>query len=785
MGKADIISHAGDGLYNVQIRYNRDRYTATIAALDTKITAYTAELSDAELDRDEQQALVDAKLAEAKLIADTLAELYSDFAAYNDQLTILTQELITLELQLIELQKNPELNETLIENKQAEIAAKEAQIAECQTNINETQSLIDENYTAYETAANEANELNVELQVFIANVNNIELQITAFEKRKEYLTDNMPEDAVAQVWCADLTTNLTGTIGTVEIPGERGILQVQPGHEGNAAYNATRDGQLFPTISLGVAQALYNFAMFPGWQKWMPTFRHGIISNLNQSNDTATVTLDSATSSQQDLNINQSTVLTAVPIEYMSCNSVAFENGDEVLVMFMGQEFASPKVIGFKDNPKPCKLRAAWDAFNLAGEKIGYVICKGDGFQGPYELIETTGEDAVDTTDPFFWGKWLEYYDACPFDDIDEYLEEKIISNGTRTISEIPPAGTRNRIFHGLVSGGQNENTTSDGAPTCAGRCYTTRIEGWNRIYEFAKESFTKSAAWNNSRQFSIGEAGESGGTPDPATYGGQSGYGTFENTISLDSMEYSESWASSGTGYHFLPDVVGYDGETYEELEPFLTLCADTVGSIDPLDVNWIIAGGGDDGQCSTVEFTMTKTISYQNKYHYNTSSSSAVDDEHYAMGYAVSDMDLTLSGYAIADEDCGNIVESQELSGDWNRSLSKVEIVLDGESFQVGNYSNDDLDKMETAGGGVYVLYYESNGTEYALGSVLLSQNKPTRRFFMAVKRMVNGEPVYEFDDSVVFETPWTDKIELSGVMDSGGNQVYISGHHRLVRA
>jgi len=354
MGKADIISHAGDGLYNVQIRYNRDRYTATLADLDAKITALTDESSDAELDVDGQQSLVDAKIVEANLIADTLAELYIDFAAYNDQIVVLTSELITLELQLIELQKNPELNETLIEIKQEEIADKQVEIADTQTNIDDTQALIDENYAAYETAANEANELNVELQVFITTVNGIELQITALEKNKEYLETNMPADLNAQAWCADLTTDLAGSIGTIEVPGERGILQVQPGYEGNAVWDQGRDAQLSPTISLGVAQAIYNFAMFPSWQKWKPTFRHGTISNINNEDDTATVTLDAVSSSQQTLDINRSTVLTDVPVEYMSCNAGAFADDDEVLVMFIDQSFSDPKVIGFKDNPRSC-----------------------------------------------------------------------------------------------------------------------------------------------------------------------------------------------------------------------------------------------------------------------------------------------------------------------------------------------------------------------------------------------------------------------------------------------
>jgi len=94
--------------------------------------------------------------------------------------------------------------------------------------------------------------------------------------------------------------------------------------------------------------------MLPGWQKWKPTYRYGAITALD--GDTADVSLDSALSSQQGLNVNQAGVLTGVDIEYMSCDGAAFDVGDEVLIQFSGQDWASPKVIGFKEEPKACAI---------------------------------------------------------------------------------------------------------------------------------------------------------------------------------------------------------------------------------------------------------------------------------------------------------------------------------------------------------------------------------------------------------------------------------------------
>lgn len=178
------------------------------------------------------------------------------------------------------------------------------------------------------------------------------LQKIAIEKAKSELVNNFPSDETIAAWCADLTTELTGVIGTIEVPGEVGSIQIRPGYDDGAAYSQARDGQLSPIIAQTPEQAFYNLAMLPGWQKWKPTFRYGTIIEVD--GDLCDVTLDTAESSQQELDINQATTLTNVEIDYMSCNGAAFSGGDEVLIMFTGQDWSSPKVIGFKEEPKPC-----------------------------------------------------------------------------------------------------------------------------------------------------------------------------------------------------------------------------------------------------------------------------------------------------------------------------------------------------------------------------------------------------------------------------------------------
>jgi hypothetical protein len=51
---------------------------------------------------------------------------------------------------------------------------------------------------------------------------------------------------------------------------------------------------------------------------------------------------------------NFTTKLEAVPVEYMTCNSLAFTDGDQVIVEFIGQDWNAPRVVGFRQNPQNC-----------------------------------------------------------------------------------------------------------------------------------------------------------------------------------------------------------------------------------------------------------------------------------------------------------------------------------------------------------------------------------------------------------------------------------------------
>lgn len=168
------------------------------------------------------------------------------------------------------------------------------------------------------------------------------------------LTDTVSREA----WCADLTENINGEVGTIEPEGVAGAPIIQPGYAGNAAYSKTRDGCLQHAMATVPEATFWNLALLPGWQKWRPLYRTGIITILDTANDTATVVLDAAVSTQhpwgKDIDLNVEETLEAIPVEYMTCNAQAFTVGDHCVVRFEGQNWDNPKVIGFVDNPKPC-----------------------------------------------------------------------------------------------------------------------------------------------------------------------------------------------------------------------------------------------------------------------------------------------------------------------------------------------------------------------------------------------------------------------------------------------
>jgi len=198
--------------------------------------------------------------------------------------------------------------------------------------------------------------LSPSYQIVISKINNTNLQIESYGKEKSYLENNVEASKSMTAWCADYSTELTGDVGTIEIDGnhEKGVLIYPAGCVGlYAAYNQSIHGAVSPSIALSPSNCYVNRAIFPAWQKYKPTFRLGEITS--KDGDLCAVNLDASISREQGLDINQTTALVDVPIEYYCCDGDVFAVGDRVVVGFDNQDWTTPKVIGFESNPLPCE----------------------------------------------------------------------------------------------------------------------------------------------------------------------------------------------------------------------------------------------------------------------------------------------------------------------------------------------------------------------------------------------------------------------------------------------
>lgn len=155
---------------------------------------------------------------------------------------------------------------------------------------------------------------------------------------------------IKQTWCVDYTIEAEGEVSTIEINGEQPTILVAPGGD----PTVIGDGEMRNPLAMSAAATYYNAAILPGWQKFEPTYRTGVLTAIDREANTGAVDLDTANSSAQNLPINQSSTLQDVVFEYLTCNNRAFSVGDEVVVMFEGQRWDQPKIIGFVSNPKAC-----------------------------------------------------------------------------------------------------------------------------------------------------------------------------------------------------------------------------------------------------------------------------------------------------------------------------------------------------------------------------------------------------------------------------------------------
>ncbi len=120
-------------------------------------------------------------------------------------------------------------------------------------------------------------------------------------------------------------------------------------------------GQLSPIENMSAEAVFYAAATEPGWARWKPICRYGVITRHYPYENVSDVQLESLDIRLLDgetphpaLVLDPSEILTAVPISYPPCHGRAFHVDDEVLILFEGQDRDKPKIIGFRRAPRWC-----------------------------------------------------------------------------------------------------------------------------------------------------------------------------------------------------------------------------------------------------------------------------------------------------------------------------------------------------------------------------------------------------------------------------------------------
>lgn len=201
----------------------------------------------------------------------------------------------------------------------------------------------------------EGSQKGEELAKVKARLASIEFRLTAAATQLARIEAVRPKYQKT-VWCATHTTNATGEVATIEVPGEPDWIVMAPaGRKPTVA-----DGFLLNRTAMSPEQAFFNYAILPGWQRFTPTYRFGTIYDIDKTTNTCSVMLWPAASSAQRLPVNKKSVFTSVPVVYLTCHAKAFKPEDSVLVEFQGQDWENPRVVGFQHTPRRCPLTVTY-----------------------------------------------------------------------------------------------------------------------------------------------------------------------------------------------------------------------------------------------------------------------------------------------------------------------------------------------------------------------------------------------------------------------------------------
>lgn len=220
------------------------------------------------------------------------------------------------------------------------------------------------------------------------------LKLLCLQSELSSLND-MPSAFNRDAWCADYSDELPigAIVGTIDLARhgfdpERSHWILQPCFEKSVYYDPKRDGMLQNTAAATPAAAYFNFAVNPGLSKWFPRYRTATVTAVNIDADTVDVDVHPTYFAKFDM--NQDEHLERVPVQYMDINAAVFEVDDDVVVMFRGNNWNDPVVIGFEHDPKFLApyIRITVSGYNRSWHAGGYSSAPGNPEGIPWESTE-------------------------------------------------------------------------------------------------------------------------------------------------------------------------------------------------------------------------------------------------------------------------------------------------------------------------------------------------------------------------------------------------------------
>lgn len=403
MGRATIKENLGDGQYNVTIDRNLDvlnkEYDRILADIGDIIENRRPELETRSADL---QTEINSDKANINAIIDALNELLAQGlpeAGVDDLLARIASVQITINL-----------NTTALEDEQAHLREIESELQrddltepergflerakyDSEFNLRFIVQLLNEDRAKKKelqdqfkdnpiihaelsrlTLESKSHQVSLtrhlsEKSLVDRQLADMELRLVKHGERLDFIDALRNKKETKNLWCADLTEEMTGEVATIEVPGENVEQLVVPGFQANGRWENSH-GLLTPVACMTPASYFYNLAMLPGWQTFKPLYRLARITKITDGKANVVLLDDKANKSTQPAEPSDAekidiaprsiidgkqVVLNDLPFEYMDCNEEPFAVDDEVVVYFAERTATSGRVIGFRKNPKPCR----------------------------------------------------------------------------------------------------------------------------------------------------------------------------------------------------------------------------------------------------------------------------------------------------------------------------------------------------------------------------------------------------------------------------------------------